>query len=84
MYIIATFRSRNQTMVFFQIISSYGVRAQIVSTPRQAQVSCGVSVKIPMETQDTARSILARRRFDTFVGLFLVTEGINTIVKPLF
>lgn len=83
MYLIASFRSRNQTMSFLQIILSYKVKACIINTPRQATVSCGTSVKMPTSALDIARGILSRRRFDSFAGFFLVEEGYNTIVKPI-
>lgn len=84
MYILVTFRSRNHTMAFFQIVRSYGVRAQVVQTPRQVQVSCGTSIRIPYEDLNTALDILKRRKFDTFVGVYEVTDGLIPKVKQIY
>ncbi len=83
MYVIVSFRSRNQTMSFLQILLSYKIRASIINTPRKATVSCGTSVKMPTNALEIAKGILSRRRFDSFAGFFLVEEGQNTIVRPI-
>lgn len=84
MYVIATFRSRNQTMAFRQILISYGVNASIINTPRKANVSCGISVKMPERAVEVAKEIMKRRKFDSFVGFFMVKDGQNIIVKEIY
>ena len=63
MYIIATFRSRTQTMTFKQILLSYKVFSDIINTPRQASVSCGISVRFDSKSLSVAKDILSRRKF---------------------
>ena len=84
MYIIATFRSRTQTMTFKQILLSYKVFSDIINTPRQASVSCGISVRFDGKFLSVAKDILSRRRFDSFVGFFSVQEGQNVVVRPIY
>lgn len=83
-YIIIAFRSRNQTLAFSQILSSYGIRCSVVNTPRQAATSCGISVKINLADHAKAKEILARRNFNGFAGFFLVSTNNNhTNVRPI-
>ena len=70
-YMIATFRSRTETINFANILRSYKVNVLIISTPRQINVSCGISVKFNAAYEERAREILSRRKFDSFGGLYL-------------
>ena len=73
MYILAAFRSRNQTLLFANILSSYGVKNIIVSTPSAVMVACGISVRFDYASLTEAKDVLARRKFDTFAGFFMVS-----------
>ena len=44
-YAIASFRSRQQVMNFESQLRSAGVHGEVVSTPREIAVGCGLSVK---------------------------------------
>ena len=70
--IIAVFRSRTETLNFASILKSYGVGCMVVNTPRKINVSCGISVKLNAQDQQTANLILARRGFNTFAGFYSV------------
>lgn len=76
-YYIAVFRSRTQTILFNQVLKSYGASSMVINTPRQAEVSCGLSVKFLGGDLAIVRQILARREFSSFVGIFKVQEGRN-------
>lgn len=69
-YTLAVFRARSETLTFATILRSYNIKTQVVNTPRNINVSCGISVKFPFIFQDKAKEILARRKFETFVGFF--------------
>ncbi len=84
MYYILVFRSQTQTYAFSSLLSSYRISNVVIQTPRQAEVSCGLSVKIPVGELNRAKSILARRAFSSFVGIFMVSElgaGMNKVVR---
>ncbi len=70
-YYLIVFRARSETMKFSSIISSYGVPTNIVNTPRQISVACGISVKIPEKALSLAQDILKRRQFYTCAGVYL-------------
>ena len=80
MYVIAAFRSRNQTLMFANILSSYGIRTAVINTPRAVMVSCGISVKFDHINLTKAREVLDRRKLDTFAGFFEISgsyQGLN-------
>lgn len=82
-YLIATFRARTETINFANILRSYGVNVMIISTPRQINVSCGISVKFNPAYENRAKEILSRRKFDSFGGLYLAKQmgGRLTFIK---
>lgn len=83
-YILAIFGGRTQTMSFYQILRSYGVVCSVVNTPKQAIVACGISVKFAEKDVAVVLSILKRRKFDSFVGLYRVFEsGATFVISPL-
>ena len=80
-YIIAVYRSRNVSMRVYNFLSSQGVTAALISTPRSANVGCGLSVKFAKSALPYVRDVLASG--ETFVGFFLVknTFSGNTVVR---
>lgn len=81
-YVIAVYRSRNVTMQAYDYLINNGVTAALVSTPRGANVGCGLSVKISASALPAVQPVLARN--ETFVGFFLVKNtSSGTIVTRL-
>lgn len=82
--VIAVFRSRSETLGYSNLLRSYGVDVKVINTPREVNVSCGISVKFDIAYIKEARDILTRRRFDTFAGFYLVKKmGNKFFVKPI-
>jgi len=75
MFYLIVFRARSETMKFYSLISSYGVKSEIVNTPRQISVACGVSLKISSQDVSVAKEILNRRQFNTFAGIYQSSGG---------
>ncbi|MGN1163074.1 MAG: putative Se/S carrier-like protein [Christensenellales bacterium] len=75
--ILAIFRSRSETLSFANILKSYGVGVSIINTPRSANVSCGISASFAESGLEYARTIIARRNFFSFAGLFEILPSIN-------
>ena len=57
---IAAFRSRQQVMRFDSALRKAGIHSDIVSTPRDVSVGCGLSVAFDL--RDTAAVLDAYRR----------------------
>ena len=73
-YYLVVFRAKSESMRFQSLISSYGAMTTIISTPRKISVSCGISVKIRSIDLNLAKTILSRRQFYTFAGIYLINN----------
>ena len=73
MYLIV-FRSKNETLRFSSLLSSYNFKNSVISTPKQISTSCGLSCKIDAYALENAILILKRRQFYTFVGIYLISN----------
>ena len=83
-YMIAVFRARTETINFANILRSYGVNVMIISTPRQINVSCGISVRFNPAYLEKAKEILSRRKFDSFGGIYHAKQmGGRMVMMPV-
>ena len=57
---LAVFRSRAQALDFLNAVKKTGVPAQAVSTPKEAGVGCGISIKFDEQFLGRAKAVLAR------------------------
>ena len=57
-YIIIVFRSRLQTVKFSEVLSRYGIYNEIINTPKEAHVGCGLSVKVIKTNYSAVRKLL--------------------------
>lgn len=81
-YVIAVYRSRTVTMQAYNFLSSRGISAALVSTPRNINVGCGLSVKFAAAFLPAVRSVLSGG--ETFVGFFLVKNTMSgTIITSV-
>ena len=80
-FVIAVYRSRNVSMRAYNYLQSQGVTCALVSTPRSANVGCGLSVKFGKSALSAYKDVLSSA--ETFVGFFLIknTYTGNTVVR---
>lgn len=69
-YTLAVFRARTQTLLFVSLLKSYNIPVFIIDTPRELNISCGISAKFDSIFKDTAECLIARRQFNSFAGFF--------------
>ena len=69
---IAVFRSRAQAIDCNNKLRSLGVASSIINTPREANIGCGLSVRIPLDSLERAKRIIASARYSAFYGYFKV------------
>lgn len=69
---IAVFRSRAQAVDCNARLRSFGVSSSIINTPREANVGCGLSVRIPQNAVERARRIIANGKYSAFYGFIKV------------
>ena len=83
-YILAVFRSRSQTLDFISKLRKYGIYACAVSTPREANVGCGISARINAPDLEKAKRLVYVSPNMSFVGFFRVENRYGKIfVKPI-
>ena len=69
-FLIAVFRARTETLSFANLLKAYRVPFRIINTPRNLNVSCGISVQFPISARSIAEDILKNKHFNTFAGIF--------------
>ena len=68
-YVIAIYRSRSVTISAYNYLLNKGVNCALISTPRSANVGCGLSVKFSRDALSAVRATLSLG--ETFVGTTL-------------
>ncbi len=76
-YVVVAFRSRAQTVKFFGLLNSNNVPCEIINTPKEAGVGCGLSVKVGKNLFSVVKRAVRMASLNSFAGFFLVTEIAN-------
>ena len=69
-YGIAAFRSRQQVLRFEAALRQRGMPTQVVTTPRDISMGCGLSVRFPVEYLTQVRGALAAANPGNLIGLY--------------
>ncbi len=70
--ILAVFRSRSQAMDCYTQMRAFNIPAQIINTPKEANVGCGLSIKFPFSAASRAKGVIARANYSAFYGYMKV------------
>ncbi len=76
-YVVVSFRSRSHTVAFSGVLRSKGIFNEIINTPKEAGVGCGLSVKISKYNFSAVKRAVRTARLNSFAGFFLVTAYAN-------
>ncbi len=83
-YGVAAFRSRQQVLRFENMLSRQGVPAQVITTPRDISMGCGLSVRFPLEYAQPVRRALIGMNTANLIGLYRAEyDGARLTVRPL-
>ncbi len=83
-YVAIAFRSRSDTIKFSNFLKNNGFESEIVSTPKEAGIGCGLSVKTYPSMIPMIVTALKMANLKSFAGIFFVkTLGGKRYVKPL-
>jgi len=74
-YGIAAFRSRQQVLLLENVLRREGIKVDIINTPRDVALGCGLSVRFDMQDMDSVRRVIAARRPSNMVGMYRVDFG---------
>ena len=73
-YILAIFRSRSQAVDCNIRLKSFGVASELINTPKEANIGCGLSLKIPHVSIERAKAIIQRANYSAFYGFFIMQQ----------
>ena len=83
-YLVVAFRSRAHTVKFYDLLKRNGINAEIINTPKEAGVGCGLSVKIHKAVFPAVKNAVGMARLSSFAGFFLVTVvGGKSVVRTI-
>ncbi len=72
---IAAFRSRQQVLRFESALKRAGVRADVVATPRDVAVGCGLSVRFDMHNTQDVKNVYMQARPSNLIGFYRVERS---------
>lgn len=83
-YVIVAFRSRAHTVRFSDFLRANGIANEIVNTPKEAGVGCGLSVKISKGNFSAVKNGVRILSLSSFAGFFLLSNiGGKRIVRAI-
>lgn len=66
--LLAIFRSRSQAIDCMTKMRALNIPAQLINTPKEANVGCGLSLKFSSAAAMRAKSIIAKMNYSSFYG----------------
>ena len=71
---IAAFRSRQQVMRFESALRRAGIRSQVISTPREVSIGCGLSVPVDLSDKSRVFDVYNQTRPSNLIGFYRVVR----------
>jgi hypothetical protein len=82
--ILAVFRSRTQAADLAEKLKSYNIAHQLVNTPKEANVGCGLSIKINSDVLNLVKRVIVNGKYTAFYGFFKCDKSYGKlIITPL-
>lgn len=75
MRIIFAFRSRVQTIKFYNELRKFGYDCQVINTPQEINFGCSLSVSATETALNGALERIKRLGLNTFRGAYSVSDG---------
>lgn len=69
---IASFRSRQQVMKFETALRRAGIRVQIITTPRDVAIGCGLSVRFELDDLHQVEGVYRQLQPSNLIGFYKV------------
>ena len=67
---LAVFRSRSQAIDCNARFKAAGIPATLINTPREANIGCGLSIKVPQQLLERARMVVRGANYSAFYGFY--------------
>lgn len=83
---IAAFRSRQQVTRFDAALRRNGIRSQVISTPRDVSIGCGLSVRFDLRDAPAVQQVYQQTRPGNLIGFYRVERTGNgrPAVTPMY
>lgn len=65
---LAVFRSRSQAIDCMNKMRALNIPAQLINTPKEANVGCGLSIKFASAAATRAKNLIAKMNYSSFYG----------------
>lgn len=72
--ILAVFRSRSQAIDCMQRLKALKIPASLVSTPREANIGCGLSLRFPQSVAGRVKNVITGANYSAFYG-YMTVQG---------
>lgn len=76
-YLVVAFRSRTHTVKFWEYLQKADIKGEIINTPKEAGVGCGLSVKVSVNKAYMVKRALKFTNLNSYAGSFLVKVDRN-------
>ena len=84
-YLVVAFKSRQESIKVGKVFNSVGISSSVITTPKEAGLGCGLSVKTDLRNLFAVKNVLTRINAKSFLGLFKVIEVVGKpIVKSIY
>ena len=82
---IASFRSRQQVLKFEGALRRSGVRVEVITTPRDVSVGCGLSIRFELSDAERVKEVYNQLRPSNLIGFYRVErmDGGRTVTRGL-
>ncbi len=82
--VLAVFRSRSQAIDCNMRLRTMGIPASLVNTPAEANIGCGLSIKLGQNTLDRVRGVIRNGKYSAFYGFYRIQPIYGkTIIKRI-
>jgi len=84
-FAIASFRSRQQVLKFEGALRRSGIRTEVITTPRDVAVGCGLSIRFELADAARVTEVYQQLRPSNLIGFYRVErmQGQRTVTRPL-
>lgn len=80
-----SFKSRNSVQLFFKILKTHNIPAEITNTPKTISISCGLSVKTNYSFLPIIFKLVQSSNLSGFLGIYLVEKtGLRVKTERLY
>lgn len=77
--ILAVFRSRSQAVDCNSRLRRGGIPSNLINTPKEAGVGCGLSVKFPQNAEMRAKALISSGGYSAFYGFMTMNTNYGRI-----